>query len=147
MRSRIPRREFLLRALAASGTPIVLGPVASAGAAGLQDAVPAVDDPVSDGPRRALRYVGEKNLEAAQAIGRARLRALGVGQTPAEIMSAAATMLERLRTAPNTRDAVEALVESVRQDFAEGRTIDVEGWILSPTEVEVCILTLLPQPA
>jgi hypothetical protein len=147
MKARIPRREFLLRALAASGSPIVIGPIASLGAAGGQDpVVPQSDDPVSDGPRRALRYLGEKNLEAAQAIGRARLRALGLGETTADITKAAATMLERLRTAPSTNTAIDALVVSVREDFAEGRTIDVEGWILSSTEVEVCILTLLPQP-
>ena len=36
------------------------------------------------------------------------------------------------------------LVAAVRQDFREGRSVQVEGWILSRTEAELCALTLLP---
>jgi len=34
-------------------------------------------------------------------------------------------------------------VRAVRDDFARGRTVQLEGWILSRTEAEICALTLL----
>jgi hypothetical protein len=32
----------------------------------------------------------------------------------------------------------------VRRDFQQGRSVQLEGWIVSRTEAELCALTLLP---
>ena len=38
---------------------------------------------------------------------------------------------------------VDALRRCDRDDFERGRSVQLEGWILSRTEAEICALTLL----
>jgi hypothetical protein len=45
--------------------------------------------------------------------------------------------------ASSQEKAIEALVRDVQRDFREERSVQVEGWILSRTEAELCLLTLL----
>ncbi len=52
--------------------------------------------------------------------------------------------LRTIAASPGERAAIAALVQAVRRDFREQRTVELEGWVLSRTEVELCLLTLLP---
>jgi hypothetical protein len=144
MATRLPRREFVLRTLGACLVPF----------AAVRDewavASLALQDPPASlvaGARRGLSYLGETSLEAAQTIGRARLRALGVGETAEAIAGPTAATLALIAAAPDEQTAIDALVAAVRRDFAEGRSIEVEGWVLSPTEVDLCMLALVAPAA
>jgi hypothetical protein len=139
----VPRREFLMRALAVCSLPLALGRNDLVESVAAQE--PATPDVASS--RRAVGYLGESSLEAAQSIGRARLRALGVGETGKDILVATSRTLEIINRAATDKEAIQALTEAVRGDFVEARTLDVDGWVLSQTEVDLCVLTLLNPPA
>ncbi len=128
-----PRREFLLRALAACGTPLLL-PARVAGAQKVQPGRAA---------QTAISYFGG-DATAVQAIGELYLRELGRDQTVESILEASRGALETIERSPNQQTAVTALVRAVRRDFQQGRSVQLEGWILSRTEAELCALTLLP---
>jgi hypothetical protein len=49
-------------------------------------------------------------------------------------------LIDRSRDQPG---AIRALVRAVREDFERGRSVQLEGWIVSRTEAEVCVLLLL----
>lgn len=133
-----PRREFLLRVLAACGTPFAAS-VASASAA--QRPQP---EPRSDVDSRfAASYFGA-GVDAARIIGDAYLRQLNVEPTRASILQHTGAALQILATARTQKAAVSALVSAVQRDFVDGRILVLEGWVLSRTEVELCVLTLLP---
>jgi hypothetical protein len=136
----MPRREFLLAALAACAGPLAAG----------RGTVVTVQDAagVSSGAsRRAMGYLGEGTVEAARRIGRAGLRTLGLRESPAAIATASSPTLDLIDGAATEEAAIDSLVAAVRRDFAEGRSIDVEGWVLSATEVHLCLLTLVAPPA
>ncbi|MBM3808823.1 MAG: hypothetical protein FJW22_11605 [Acidimicrobiia bacterium] len=128
------RREFLLRALAACGTVAY----ASAGPRGAEaaGAVPGAARSISAG------YFGDQ-VDAVRVIGEAHLRQLGVEAGDASIRSAARTTLAMIERARDQPRAIRALEQAVRQDFERGRTVQVEGWILSKTEADLCALSLL----
>jgi hypothetical protein len=132
-----PRREFLLRVLAACGTPFAAS-VASASAPRLQG------KPGSDiDARFAESYFGA-GVDAARHIGEAYLRQLNVEPTRASILQHTGSVLQILTTARTQKAALTALVAAVRRDFRDGRVLVLHGWVLSTTEVELCALTLLP---
>jgi|SRR5687767_13886298 len=133
-----PRREFLLRVLAACGTPLA----ASIEAASVK-VPPQAEKRIDAGSRAAASYFGA-GVDAARAVGEAYLRQLNVEPTRASILQHAADTLEILAKAPSQKAALSALVTAVRRDFAEGRVLVLEGWVLSRTEVELCALTVLP---
>jgi hypothetical protein len=41
--------------------------------------------------------------------------------------------------------AITALAQTVQRDFRAQRTVQVEGWIISRTEAQLCALALLAQ--
>ena len=133
-----PRREFLLRVLAACGTPLV-APGVSAGAAQTPQAEPQIDI----NSRAAVNYFGT-GISAARAIGEAYLRQLEVEPTRASILEHTAGALQIIAAARTQKAALTGLVSAVRRDFQEGRVLQLEGWVVSRTEVELCALTLLP---
>ncbi len=48
------------------------------------------------------------------------------------------------RDLPKDKAALRRYVrDRIRQDFAEGRTTDVNGWILSSTEARLCAITAI----
>lgn len=144
MTTRLPRREFLLQTLGACLLPFAAPAGEDVQASlTLQDAARAA----ARSARLELSYLGESSIKAAQAIGRARLRALGVAETSDAIVTATAGTRALIDAAPDERAALNALVAAVRLDFVEGRSIEVEGWVLSPTEVDLCMLTLVAPPA
>jgi len=125
-----PRREFLLRALAACGTPFLM-PLAS---------VEGLQKPQAG--TAAAGYFGGRT-DAARAIGEAYVRQLG--DTSAEsIRKASLAALEVIERASSQQNAIRALGLAVRRDFQQGRSVQLEGWIVSRTEAELCALTLLP---
>ena len=125
-----PRREFLLRALAACGTPFLM-PLAS---------VQGLQKPQAG--TAAAGYFGGRT-DAARAIGEAYVRQLG--DTSAEsIRKASLGALEVIERASSQQNAIRALGLAVRRDFQQGRSVQLEGWIVSRTEAELCALTLLP---
>ena len=126
-----PRREFLLRALAACGTPFLmpLTPVE-----GLQK---------PQARTAAAGYFGGRT-DAARAIGEAYVRQLGLDTNTESIRKASLSALKVIARASSQPDAISALGLAVRRDFQQGRSVQLEGWIVSRTEAELCALTLLP---
>ena len=133
-----PRREFLLRVLAACGTPLV-APLVSASA----DQKPQAKPPTDMSSRAAASYFGTA-ISAARAIGEAYLRQVEAEPTRASILEHTAGMLQIIATARTQKAALTELVSAVRRDFQEGRVLQLQGWVVSRTEVELCALTLLP---
>src|SRR5947209_10503785 len=120
----IGRREFLrLAGVTAAATA----------AAGCRD------EPSTD-PRALARPELLASLGAGpvRAIG-ARYRAMQAGERGAEALRrailASRPLSERLFGATNP-----SLATLVREDFEQGRTVVVDGWILSVTEARQCAL-------
>ena len=134
-----PRREFLLRVLAACGTPFVI-PVTPA-RAGQEPRETSAHD---TNARAATAYFGA-GITAARVIGEAYLRQLKVEPARASILEHTGGTLQILATAGDQEAALAALVSAVRRDFQDGRILQLEGWVLARTEVELCALTLLPE--
>ena len=127
---RLPRREFLLRALTACSAPVL---------------APALSRPLAQGakPGRsagiAARYLGPSGATAAKALGEAYVRTLGV-KSSADVP--VAPTLQLIARAQGENAAIAALIGAVRSDFREGRVVDVDGWIISRTEGELCVIVL-----
>ncbi|RPH60077.1 MAG: hypothetical protein EHM89_09560 [Acidobacteria bacterium] len=92
----------------------------------------------------ATTYFGVGDVEAVKAIGTAYLKQLGVEPTEEAILNATADTLELIARSSTQAIAVTALTQAVRDDFREQRTVQVEGWIISRTEAQLCALSLLP---
>jgi hypothetical protein len=126
------RREFLWRALVACSAA-ALAPARLTGAQ----------------PDRAVEttaaYFGGDS--AARAIGEAYLRQIGRDRTSESVRAAARGALETIGRSRDEAGAIRALVRAVRQDFERGRSLQVDGWIVSRTEAELCALTLLADEA
>jgi hypothetical protein len=136
-----PRREFLLRALVACGTPFVASIASLEGARKPQSR--ADDDRETQGAQTAGGYFGG-NTDAARAIGEAYMRQLGLDNSAESIRGAARGALGSIRRSSTQQNAISALILAVQRDFHDGRSVQVQGWILSRTEAELCALTLLP---
>jgi hypothetical protein len=136
--STLPRREFLLHALAACGTPLFVSvPALGASQAGGQGSNAGRSATV------AARYFGG-SAAAARGIGEEYLRSVGAENTLASILDVTRNALKSLESGSTPQAAITALVRAVRADFQSGRTLELQGWVLSRTEVELCALTLLP---
>jgi hypothetical protein len=128
---RLPRREFLLRALAACSAPVFsprLAQLTTNAKGGARSA------------RLATRYLGPSGAAAAKAVGEAYFRALGVKSATDVPLAGTLQLIAR---AQEDAAAIAALVRAVRTDFRNGRVVDVEGWIISRTEGELCVIVLL----
>jgi len=126
-----PSREFLLRALAACGTPFLM-PLAS---------VEGLQKPQAG--TAAAGYFGGRT-DAARAIGEAFVRQLGLDMSAESIRKASLGALKLIERASSQQSAIITLRDAVRRDFQQGRSVQLEGWIVSRTEAELCALTLLP---
>ena len=133
----IPRRDFLCQALAACGSALVAPETLAHG-----HQATASDRAV----RSSAAYFGER-ASAVRAIGEAYLRQLGRDPNRESILAAARGTLESIDRARDERSAIQTLVRAVREDFERGRVVQLEGWILSRTEAEICALTLLAAEA
>ena len=79
-----------------------------------------------------------------RAIGEAYVRLLGIDTSAESIRKASLGALEVIERASSQQNAIRALGLAVRRDFQQGRSVQLEGWIVSRTESELCALTLLP---
>jgi hypothetical protein len=76
-------------------------------------------------------------LPSARAIGAAYLRSC-VDDAPGP-----ATLAAELPAGETVAALREAVAERVRNDFANGRVVTVDGWLLARTEVRLCALAYL----
>jgi hypothetical protein len=129
----LPRREFLWQALTACGT---------AWLAPARQAESAQSAPIDRAARTSAAYLGD-NADAVRAIGDAYLRQLGREASRESVLAAARGTIDVIDRSRDEPGAIRAIVRAVRQDFEKGRSVQVEGWILSRTEAEICALTLV----
>lgn len=129
----IPRRDFLYQALAVCGPALIAPRLLAHG-----HQVTTSDRAV----RSSAAYFGGQ-ADAVRAIGEAYLRQLGRDPNRESILAAARGTLESIDRARDEPSAIQRLVRAVREDFERGRAVQLEGWILSRTEAEICALTLL----
>ena len=129
------RRDFVLQALVACGTAFLVPSI------GFGD---AQDQQTRTGAGEAVAGYFGYRVDAARAAGTAYLKQLGSDTTAPSILAATRGTTTMIEGAANRREAIEMLVAAVREDFRAGRSVQVEGWILSRTEAELCALTLLP---
>ena len=80
-------------------------------------------------------YFGDQG-DAVRAVGEAYLRQLGRDTTRESVVAAARGALEAIDRSRDQPGAIRALVRAVRDDFERGRSVQLEGWILSRTEAE-----------
>jgi hypothetical protein len=132
----LPRREFLMAALAACGAPVFARLTHAQTAA-----VP--QPPSSLGARVAAGYLGAGAEGSARSIAEAYLRQIGSETSSAAIEASAAATLRTISASADENAAIAALTDAVRRDFRDQRTVELGGWVLSRTEVELCALTLL----
>jgi hypothetical protein len=131
----LPRRAFLLNALAVCGAPFIrTEPIAAS-----QLSVPQTD--LARGAQTATSYFGAATR--AREIGEEFLKQVGADGSPESIQAAAAGALKLVSAGRTRQAALTSLVRAVRSDFREGRTVELHGWVLSRTEAELCALTLL----
>jgi hypothetical protein len=128
-----PRRDFLWQALAVCGSALLAPGSLAEGS----QATPAVR-----AARASTGYFGDR-ADAVRAIGEAYLRHLGRDTNPESVLATARGALESIERTRDESSAIRALVRAVREDFERGRAVQLEGWILSRTEAEICALTLL----
>jgi hypothetical protein len=130
-----PRREFLFRALAVCAT-------AGLGPARLVDAAQ------SNQPGRvastSAAYFGDRAAEV-RAFGEAYLRMLGRDSDVESVRAASRGTLDVIDRSRDQPGAIRALVRAVQRDFEQGRVVQVEGWILSKTEAELCAISLVTE--
>ena len=85
-----------------------------------------------------------RNRKGAQAIGRIYLQSFPQEADVQYLLHAILSRNESIRrvTAYGRKgDVLASLRELIGNDFAEGRTVCVDGWILSQTEARLCSLT------
>jgi hypothetical protein len=129
----IPRRDFFWQALAVCGSALVApGSVAHGNQASAFDRATG----------SSAGYFANQT-DAARVIGEAYLRQLGREPNRESILAAARGALRFIERERDERSAIQALARAVREDFERGRAVQLEGWILSRTEAEICALTLL----
>jgi hypothetical protein len=88
-------------------------------------------------------YLGAGAEASARSIAEAYLRQIGSETSPAAIEASAAATLRTISATADENAAIAALTEAVQRDFRDQRTVELGGWVLSRTEVELCVLTLL----
>ena len=129
----VPRREFLWQALSACAAGVMVPVrVASGGQSGQVDRAATM----------GAGYFGDQG-DGVRAVGEAYLQSLGRDTTRESVVAAARGALEAIDRSRDQPGAIRALVRAVRDDFERGRSVQLEGWILSRTEAEICALTLL----
>ena len=81
-------------------------------------------------------------LDAARRIGERHLAT--VASNPQGAADLLARAVDIIRRAPDRSAAVARLREAVRRDFASNQTRQLDGWVLSETELSVCALLARP---
>ncbi len=130
-----PRREFVLRALAACGTSFFV-PTTVAAARSSQAGAGVGQD--AQGAQAAARYFGGRS-DAVGTVGTAYLRQFGLEPTRASILQAARGTIRTIERASSQEKAIAALVRDVQRDFREERSLQVEaGFFCAPKSSFAC---------
>jgi hypothetical protein len=131
MNERLSRRGFLTRLLAGAGC-LVVGRGSSPRDASPEALAARIVSVVPD--RRRAAVLGRAYLREAPSEA-------SVTGLVAAISSGCVPQLDsRTSGAADVRRALTARIES---DYAERRVVDVQGWLLAPTEARICALTAL----
>jgi hypothetical protein len=125
----VGRRRFL--AVAASGGAVVLG--GGLGFALLRDGDGGSPDPTGAPP------APPSSTAATRAVGERYLAAVPEESDPAELRRLLPAGIDGLPPATATAE----IAAAVRSDFAEGRTVEVDGWLLSATECRLAALSVV----
>jgi hypothetical protein len=133
---RIGRRRFLAVTLGVAGT--VVAARARPWSALIRFAPPP---PAAERLARLLRH-----RESARAVGQAYLDRVPRETSAAQLVDHLAAELpagnQTLREASDS-DLRSLLAASIRSDFENDRVVDVNGWVLSPTEARLYALATL----
>ncbi|MGH2732357.1 MAG: hypothetical protein ACRDJG_05390 [Actinomycetota bacterium] len=134
IRRTIGRRRLLLGALG-MGATLLWRPVASRLFS---------PTPWGEPSERLVRLL--EHRDSARIVGGEYLRAVPGEATPGLLASLVADRLEAGRRALHTAGDEELrrlLAAGVLADFEEGRTVELDGWVLSKTEARLCALCTL----
>jgi len=119
------------------------------GALGCSDEwVYADDDPQPPPPKLDYKplltaYFGASNLDAAQSIGNYYITTAGWDVEEAIASTAKIRQFIDELAPESEADRAEALDIRLQRDFEMLRVIDVDGWTLGQTEIDLCILATL----
>lgn len=122
----LDRRSFLRL-----GASVVAGGVLSSGCVGEHAEVDALDRPL------LLEMLGS---ERVRSLGSRYLAMVPSENSPQALRAAIA---ERRSSPLHVAWARTSMEDAVREDFADGRTVLLDGWILSQTEARQCALFAL----
>jgi len=100
----------------------------------------APDDPVASTLSRLLGH------PESAVVGRAYLRLAPDARDPARLVDLLSASCDGLALDADLDTLRPRLGWRIRQDFAEGRVVDVDGWRLSLTEARLCGLAALLLP-
>lgn len=136
-RGRWPRRQFM---------QIMATGLACGGAVGCgSDDAPPREPPPPEAReyRNAVEasFDNERDFDNAAFIGEYYVESRGA--TTTEAFDATARTRELIDAADSTSDAVERLEKQVHEDFVDAHLRALDGWTLSRTEVELCVLAYL----
>ena len=98
-------------------------------------------DPVASTLSRLLGHP-----ESAVVVGRAYLLIAPDAREPARLIDLLSASCDGLALDADLDTLRPRLGRRIRQDFAEGRVVDVDGWRLSLTEARLCGLAALLLP-
>ena len=134
MTERLSRRGFLARLLAGAGCLVVGRGASGASPRGATPEALAA---------RIVSLVPDR--QRAAALGRAYLREAATEASVAGLVAAISSgCLPPLGShTGGASDLQRALSARIESDYAEQRVVDVQGWLLSPTEARICALTAL----
>ncbi|MEM6961551.1 MAG: hypothetical protein AAF355_11520 [Myxococcota bacterium] len=140
------RREFLIRVAQsfAAGAVSTLSFTRCGGDGGAAGPyVPLPDEFTLTTEERALAALGATYAsvpQSFQSVAERYLDQAAPNRAPEPLESAMSPAIALLSPLENEQEAVAALESAVTQDFREGRTIAVDGWILSQIELSLAVL-------
>lgn len=127
-RGRLDRRRFLVLA-AGGGTAVVVG-------LGLKLGLDRGDPQTTGGAGPSPDAAADA---AAEAVGRRYLEETPAESTEAELQAALPGELADVQPGEETA----RLAAAVQADFDQGRTVELDGWLLSVTECRVAALSVV----
>lgn len=139
-RQRLVRRRFLRS---------VSGGLLSVGALSCSDEWVRADEDPHPPPAREdyepllAAYFGDSDLEAARLIGSYYATSAGWNVEAAFASTAKVRHLVDDLASASEAAQVEALDMRLQQDFETLRIVDVDGWTLGQTEIDLCVLAAL----
>lgn len=86
-------------------------------------------------------FEGDDELENAAVIGEYTVRAKGYDTSRA--FDSTRRTRDLIDAEASSSDAVASLEERLHDDFVDARIVSVDGWTLSRTEVDLCVLAYM----